>query len=147
MDTETRALVEAVECCNFPLSHLCRALLTVTDNTCIYHDLVPINELGQHPGIYLVTPTHIQLAVGFPEYIRLSLICTTLSHRISLSGTDTGRNALAKPLYQFRGIIIRSLRKDIEVRQNRNVDLLIAGIIAILLSGVSSNGTLIDDSY
>lgn len=137
IDTETSALLEAVEYCTFLLPQFDRVSLTWTDNTCIYRDLTPIHELGQHPGIYLVTPTHLQLGAAFPEYIRLSLICTTLSHRINRLGNDTRHTDLAKSFYHFRGIIIRSLRKDIEVCQNRNGDLLVAGIVALLLADVS----------
>lgn len=136
-DTETSALLEAVEYCTFSLLHLDRAALTWPDNTCIYRDLVPIHELGQHPGIYLVTPTHIQVGAGFPKYIQLSLICTTLSHRINRFGDNTRQNSLSKSFYHYRGVIIRSLREAIDDRHNCNGDVLIAGIIALLLADVS----------
>lgn len=139
-DTETRALLEAVEYCNSPRTiprYFNRSLLTLADNTCIYQDLLPIHELGQHPGIYLVTPTHLQIGAKFPAYIRFTLICTTLSHRINRLGNDTQQNALAQSFYHFRGIIIRSLREDINVRHNSNGDMLVAGIIALLLADVS----------
>lgn len=138
-NTEITALLEAVEYCTSPLPRFDRPSLTWTDNTCIYQDLLPIHELGQHPGIYLVTPTHLQAGAEFPEYIRLSLICTTLSHRMNRSGDDTRQDALSKSFYHFRGIIIRSLREDIEFRHSRNGDVLIAGIISLLLADVSSN--------
>lgn len=52
-------------------------------------------------------------------------------------GNDGCQNSLAQSFYHFRGIIIRSLREDIEVRHNRNGDLLVAGVIALLLADVS----------
>lgn len=111
-----------------------------TDNTCIYRDLLPIRELGQHPAIYLVTPYHVQRGTSYPEYIRLSSICTTLSHRINRARrNDICPNSLSKSFYYFRGIIIRSLLENIEVKHNRNNDLLVSGIIALLLANVSES--------
>lgn len=138
METEARALLEAVDYCDSPLPHSDKASLTWTDNTCIYRDLLPLHELGQHPAIYPVTPVHLQRGTSFPEYIRLSLICTTLSHRINRTKTnDTANNSLIKSFCHFRGIIIRSLRENIQARQNRDGDLLVSGVISLLLADVS----------
>lgn len=54
-------------------------------------------------------------------------------------GNEGYQNSLAKSFYHFRGIIIRSLREDIEARHKRNGDLLVAGVIALLLADVSSH--------
>lgn len=143
MEAEARALVEAVEYCKLPV---CLILTyprvdsqTSTDNTIIYQDLIPIHELGPHPGIYLVTPTHLRIGADFPDYIRLSLICTTLSHRINRLRDGASDNALAKSFYQYRGMIIHSLREGIEVGHKHTGDLLVAGIISLLLADVSES--------
>lgn len=122
-----------------PLPCFDRVLLAWTDNTCTYQELVPIHKLRQHAGICLVTATPVQIGAGFPEYIRLSLICITLSHRINRMRSDTRHNALAKCFYHLRGLIIHSLREDIGFRNNRNGDVLVAGVIALLLADVSSD--------
>lgn len=102
----------------------------------MYQDLIPIQELGPHPGIYLVTPTHVKLGASFPDYIRLTLICTTLSHRINRIRNESQHGPLVKSFYHYRGIIIRSLMENIQGGDNHTIDMLVAGIIALLLSDV-----------
>lgn len=123
-----------------------RALFEAADyyNTCIYQDLLPIRELGQHPAIYLVTPYHVQKGTSFPEYIRLSLICMTLNHRINRARRDDiCHKSLSKSFYHFRGIILRSLRENLEAEHDRNGDLLVSGVTSLLLAdahyGASAN--------
>lgn len=109
------------------------------DNTCIYPDLIPIHELGPNRYVYLISPTHIQKGTAFPDYLRLSIICMTLSHRINRTRNDIQSNALAETFFRYRGLVIRSLNDDINLEHRRTADVIIAGIITLLLADVSQS--------
>lgn len=117
--------------------HLHRDKLTWTDNTCIYPDFVPIRELGPYPYIYLISPKHLQTGTTLPDYLRLGLVCMTLSHRINRTRNDPQCNVLAETFYWYRGLVIRSLNEDISVEHKCTGDIVIAGIITLLLADVS----------
>ncbi|KAJ2893346.1 C6 zinc finger domain-containing protein [Zalerion maritima] len=113
-------------------------------NTCIYQDLLPIQELGPNPHIYTISPAQIQMGAFMPDHLRLSIICITLSHRINRTrNDDPGSYALVETFFQYRGILIRSLRDDIGVEYKRTSDIVIAGIMTLLLAdtqqGASQN--------
>jgi hypothetical protein len=65
------------------------------------------------------------------------LVCVTLSHRINRTRDSHQAAALAETYYRYRGLIIRSLREDIDVEQKRTSDLVLAGIMTLLLTEVS----------
>ena len=123
-----------------PMHILCGELTWRAVNTCIYADLVPLNELAPNPHIYLLSPAHLQIGLGgsIPDYLRLSLVCMTLSHRINRTRGyhDPHCVHLVKNFYQYRGILIRSLGEDISVEHKRTSDAVIAGIMTLLLIDV-----------
>ncbi|RYP55618.1 hypothetical protein DL769_010108 [Monosporascus sp. CRB-8-3] len=78
-----------------------------------------------------------------PDYLRLSLICMTLNHRINRTRGDPHYGRLVKTFYQYRGIMIRSLSDDINVEHKRTSNAVIAGIMTLLLTDVQQ-GTIPD---
>ncbi|OIW28760.1 C6 zinc finger domain-containing protein [Coniochaeta ligniaria NRRL 30616] len=117
-------------------SELSVLLEAMTDNTCIYQDLAPLHELGPNPTIYPILPVHVQSGTLFPDHIRLSIVCMTLSHRINRTRDVGHSKALAESFYHYRGLAIRSLREDIDVEHKRTGDVVLAGIVSLLLSDV-----------
>ncbi|KAG8417215.1 hypothetical protein J3459_012509 [Metarhizium acridum] len=106
-------------------------------NGCIYYDLVPMEQLGSNPFVYAISERHIKAGTMFPDYLRLTLVCTTLSHRINRLGLDPNHGALAQAFYQYRGVIIRSLREDASDGGRHISDVFIAGVVMLLLIDVS----------
>lgn len=113
-------------------------LIMMIVNTCIYQDLIHIHELGPNPYIYPISSTHLQSATAFPDYLRLGLVCMTLSHRINRIRYDPQCKPLIELFYRYRGLIICSLSEDIDVESKWMGDVVIAGIITLLLADVSS---------
>lgn len=109
----------------------------MTDNTCIYQDLAPLQELGPNPTIYPILPTHFQGGTLFPDHVRLGLVCMTLSHRINRTRDAGQSNALTETFYRYRGLAIQSLRDDIDVEHKRTSDIVLAGVMTLLLLDVS----------
>lgn len=99
--------------------------------------MVPIHELGSMPSIYLVSSAHLQTAMRLPDYLRLSLVCITLSHRINRTRQHSHCNALAANYYRHRGMVIRALNEDLDEEQKRTGDIVLAGILMLLLADVS----------
>ncbi|KAF9888837.1 hypothetical protein FE257_008206 [Aspergillus nanangensis] len=80
-------------------------------NTCIFPDLV--SNLGQNASVCPITPPIFQMAIAtHPDYIRLVIVCMTLSHRINRSRDDAACPTLARSFFHYRGQLIRSLRDD-----------------------------------
>jgi hypothetical protein len=98
---------------------------------------MPIHELGQNPHIYHVSPAHIRSATLVPDYLRLGMICMTLSHRMNRTRHAPESKALAETFYRYRGVVIRSLNEEIGVEHKRTSDIVIAGIVTLLLADVS----------
>ncbi|KAB5555034.1 putative C6 finger domain protein [Coniochaeta sp. 2T2.1] len=105
-------------------------------NTCIYQDLVPLRELGPNPTIYPILPHHVEASALFPDYIRLSLIATTLTHRLNRTRDAGFSKKLMETFYLYRGLALRSLREDIDVEHKRTSDVVLAGIMNFLLLDV-----------
>ncbi|KAK3369816.1 C6 zinc finger domain-containing protein [Podospora didyma] len=107
-------------------------------NTCIYQDLIPVQGLGPNSAIYTISPSQLEGGIVFPDYVRLSLVCMTLSHRVNRTRSDHDTyeqsGLLAETFYRYRGIIIRSLNEDINVESKRTSDAVLAGIISLLLA-------------
>ncbi|KAF7157650.1 hypothetical protein CNMCM5623_002024 [Aspergillus felis] len=57
----------------------------------------------------------------------------TLSHRMNQTRNDPESNSLAVAFYRYRGLVIQSLRSDINEGQKRAGDVVLAGIITLLL--------------
>jgi len=98
--------------------------------------MVPIRELGPNPYIYLITPTHVQMGVNFPDHIRLSLVCTAITHRANRTAPDGIPKALDETFYRYRGRIIRSLREDIANKEKCTSDIVLAGTLTLLVADV-----------
>lgn len=111
-------------------------------NTCIYHDLTPIHELGENPHIYRISPTHLRAATDLPEFIFLGVVCMTLSHRMNRTRSEPQYKALAETFYHYRGNAIRSLNETINVEHKRTADVVIAGIITLLLTDAQHGASL-----
>ncbi|KMK58398.1 C6 finger domain-containing protein, putative [Aspergillus fumigatus Z5] len=75
------------------------------------------------------------------ECLRRSLVCDfirpqfcmTLSHRMNQMRNDPQSKSLAVTFYRYRGLVIRSLRNDINQGHKRASDVVLAGIITLLL--------------
>ncbi|RHZ67331.1 uncharacterized protein CDV56_107698 [Aspergillus thermomutatus] len=102
-------------------------------NACIYPDLVPINDLGPNRGIYRISPMHLQRGAAHPDYLRLGIVCMTLSHRMNRTRNYPRSHPLAVTFFRYRGLVIRSLSVDIDEGHRRMGDVVIAGIITLLL--------------
>lgn len=142
--TEQCAIIQAVEYCKYILKRrdcaTCIETLTSLVNTYIYKDLEHVNELGPNPHIYRITPSHVQRALIVPGYLRVSIVCVALSHRMNRLGEDWEDlqfNVLRERYYLYRGIIIQSLNGDIGVTEKQLSDILIAGVITLFLTDVS----------
>jgi hypothetical protein len=61
----------------------------------------------------------------------------TLSHRMNRTRDDPCSNPLAVTFFRYRGLVIRSLRSDIDRGHKRTGDVVLAGIITLLLIDVS----------
>ncbi|KAB5513132.1 putative C6 finger domain protein [Coniochaeta sp. 2T2.1] len=110
-------------------------------NTCIYQDLVPLRELGPNPTIYPILPHHVEASALFPDYIRLNLIATTLTHRLNRTRDVGFSKKLMETFYLYRGLALRSLREDIDVEHKRTSDVVLAGIMNFLLLDVQQGCT------
>ncbi|KFX97817.1 hypothetical protein V490_02608 [Pseudogymnoascus sp. VKM F-3557] len=91
-------------------------LISSTDNTCVYPDLLHTFDVLRGNFVYKITPTLFQKGVSRPDYVRLS-IC-----------------ALGKTFLHYRGLIIRSLNEDVGAENKRTQDVVLAGIITLLLA-------------
>lgn len=114
-----------------------RKKLTRIDNTCIYQDMIHLNELGPTPHLYPLTPAHLQYANTYPRYLLLSFVCMSLGHRINRTRDNSRSNALIETFHRYRGAAIRALSEDINVEHMRTSDCMIAGIVTCLLADVS----------
>ncbi|KAK0731899.1 putative C6 finger domain protein [Lasiosphaeris hirsuta] len=110
-------------------------------NTCIYQELLPMHELGPNPFIYAISPSHIQQAIECPEYLRLSMVCMALSHRLSRTTSDAHTNALNATFYRYRGIVIRSISQDIAREQRHTSNAVLAGVMFLLLADVQQGAS------
>uniref|UniRef100_A0A0B7K142 Zn(2)-C6 fungal-type domain-containing protein n=1 Tax=Bionectria ochroleuca TaxID=29856 RepID=A0A0B7K142_BIOOC len=102
-------------------------------NTCIYQDLVHIHDLAYNDAVFPITREHLQHAALVPDYIKYIFVCVALSHRINRTRNDPELKTLVRRIWEYRGIVIRGLREDIEEGSKRHFDIILAGIISLLL--------------
>lgn len=117
---------------------------TLADNACIYKDFVPILELVQYPYIHQVWPSRLQTCLTvYPKYLQWSLACVALNHRMNRLETQDASHckALANKFYEYRGIAICSLNKELSLADQHTSDMILAGILTLLLIDVSPNDT------
>ena len=108
-------------------------------NTRIVPGIFPILGLGPNRAIYQISPRIFQNGMARPDYVRLGIVCLSLSHRMNQTRDDTQSSALAMSFFHYRGLIIRSLSEAIDVDQKRTSILVIAGILTLLIADVSQS--------
>ncbi|KAK4119657.1 C6 zinc finger domain-containing protein [Parathielavia appendiculata] len=113
-------------------------------NVAIFPDLCPVQELGSNPSIYQISPELIREACASPDYLRLGMLCMTLSHRMNRTRGDPGANHrdMAERFYKYRGDAIRSLREFISVESQCTADVALAGIVSLLLADAQQAASL-----
>ncbi|KAI1385981.1 fungal-specific transcription factor domain-containing protein [Hypoxylon trugodes] len=111
-------------------------------NSCIYRDLLPIQELGQNPHIFPLSATHLQLATRRPFYLQFAMVCVTLSHRINRIRSDPHHKALLEEFYSYWGLALRSLNEHLNAGGGCADDMVIAGILTLLLADVQQGSSL-----
>lgn len=79
------------------------------------------------------------MGMAFPDYLRLGIVCTVLSHRMNRTRHDPCHNALTERFYHYRGAVIRSLREESLAEGKYISDIFLAGVITLLLIDVSWN--------
>lgn len=115
----------------------CQCFITV--NARIFPSVLPILELGSNSAIYQISPKLLQNGLARPDYVRLGLVCASLSHRMNQRRDDIHLNSLAMTFFHYRGLIIRSLNDDIGVDHKRMSNLAVAGILTLIIVDVSSS--------
>lgn len=112
-----------------------------TDNACIHPDLAPIHELGPNAHVYPLSRAHLERGAAFPDHVRLSLVCMTLSHRINRTRNGNGGcKVLVERFYHYRGHAIQSLSSDVGLARKQHGDVLMVSIVSLLLADVSGPG-------
>ncbi|PWY82120.1 hypothetical protein BO70DRAFT_362045, partial [Aspergillus heteromorphus CBS 117.55] len=100
-------------------------------------------QLGPTSSIYRISPPLFQQGMAQPDYIRLIIVCMSLSHRVNHSRNDPRSATLVKSFLHYRGLIIRSLVEDLNLNHKRTSDHVIGGILTLLLvdaqQGASTN--------
>lgn len=103
----------------------------------MYPRIAPLLELGPNSAIYQISPKLFQNGMARPEYMRLSVICLMLSHRMNQTRDNDGYpNALAPAFFHHRGLVIRSLHEEIDVDYKRTSNLVVAGILTLIIIDV-----------
>ncbi|BCR83211.1 uncharacterized protein ACHE_10613A [Aspergillus chevalieri] len=102
-------------------------------NARIFPSVLPILELGSNSAIYQISPKLLQNGLARPDYVRLGLVCASLSHRMNQRRDDIHLNSLAMTFFHYRGLIIRSLNDDIGVDHKRMSNLAVAGILTLII--------------
>lgn len=108
-----------------------------TVNSCIYPRLAQVLRLGSSVNIYPISMPLFQVGLQVPDHIRLGLICSTLSHRMSQTTDDPGSKTLAQTFYHYRGLMIRSLNDDLGNAQKQTSNIVLVGILTLLFADVS----------
>ncbi|KAI1370492.1 fungal-specific transcription factor domain-containing protein [Hypoxylon crocopeplum] len=111
-------------------------------NSCIYQDLIPIQELGRNPHIYPLSDTHLQVAAISPDYLRYGMLCMTLSHRINRTRSEPQYKALIHKFYLYWGLALRSLSEQLDTEERRSDDMVLAGVLTLLLTDVQQGTSL-----
>ncbi|KAK2820031.1 hypothetical protein FQN49_007789 [Arthroderma sp. PD_2] len=103
-------------------------------NTCIFHDLAPIHELGQNPHIYRILPAHLKASTALPDFLNLGAVCMTLTHRRQRTRDESQCIALEETYYRYRGSVIRSLNQTIKHEHQQLGDAVLVGILTLLMT-------------
>ncbi|KUJ09632.1 uncharacterized protein LY89DRAFT_701176 [Mollisia scopiformis] len=111
-------------------------------NSCIYQDLLPIQELGPNPHIYPISATHLKVAATRPDYLLFGMICMTLSHRINRTRSESSSKALAQKFYLYWGLSVRSLNRRLDVKDGQLDDLVLVSVMTLLLTDVQMGTSL-----
>lgn len=65
------------------------------------------------------------------------MVCMTLGHRMNRTSDYTERKALTEKFYTYRGIVLRSLNDQLNLRDTCTSDVVLAGVLTLLLVDVS----------
>ncbi|KFY13971.1 hypothetical protein V492_02933 [Pseudogymnoascus sp. VKM F-4246] len=106
-------------------------------NTCVYPDLLHTFDVLRGTFVYKITPTLFQKGVSRPDYVRLSIVCMAISHRLNRTRDNLDSHTLCtlrKTFLHYRGLIISSLNNDVGAENKRTQDVVLAGIITLLLA-------------
>lgn len=109
----------------------------MTVNARIFPGILPILELGSNSAVYQISPRIFQNGMARPDYVRLGIVCASLSHRINQAREEPQSKLLAMTFFHYRGLIIRSLTEDIGVDHKRMSNLVVAGILTLIIVDVS----------
>lgn len=93
-------------------------------------------------GVPVISPIIFQNGLSYPDHTRLVLACTSLSHRMCQDSEQT--TALSHKFFYCRGLIINSLRDDINSKNKGTSNFVIAGILTLLLLDASQSNQTID---
>lgn len=86
-------------------------------------------------GVPVISPIIFQHGLGYPDHTRLVLACTSLGHRMCQNADQW--NALNHKFLYCRGLIINSLRDEINSEDKKTSNFLVAGILTLVLVDVS----------
>lgn len=106
----------------------------MTDNAYLGPDLRHMQEITPHLGITVFTPEIFKLCLSYPDHVRMVVICSCVIHRIGQSDEDS--RALRQKFLQYRGIMIESLRKDLNKEDMRQSGSSIVGSLFLLMTDV-----------
>jgi hypothetical protein len=101
--------------------------------------MLPMHELCHNPHLYPVTADLVRASATAPDYLRFSMVCVALGHRINRLGSEEqqSRTALSERFYRFWGLAVRSLNEHLDREDARTCDMVIAGVLTLLLTDVS----------
>lgn len=111
--------------------------MSFIDNTYIYPTMLPISEITPSASVFKISPMIFQHCSAYPNYVRLIIVCMSLSHQMCRS--EEQYNALSRKFFHYRGLIISGLRDDITVEHKSTSNFVIAGMLTLLLVDVSQS--------
>lgn len=96
-------------------------------------------DLAPNGAIYQVSPKLFQNGMTRPDYMRHSVVCLMLSHRINQTRDTEYSNSLVPSFFHYRGLVIRSLHEEIDIDYKRTSNLVVAGILILIIIDVSQS--------
>jgi hypothetical protein len=120
-------------------------------NTCIYLEMLPMQALGHNPHIYALSAQHFRDVPFFPDHLLLNFVCMALGHRmlrVAIAASQGGSSStvagevaestkkLTAAYYRYRCLAIQSLNEDLGVKERRESDFVLAGVLMVFLVDV-----------
>ncbi|KAJ5366485.1 hypothetical protein N7541_000426 [Penicillium brevicompactum] len=103
-------------------------------NSHIGPSIKPMLDITPKFGVPVISPIIFQHGLGYPDHTRLVLACTSLGHRMCQNADQW--NALNHKFLYCRGLIINSLRDEINTEDKKTSNFLVAGILTLVLVDV-----------